>query len=111
MKPSVLLLRIIHGLFAVYFIGCLAYLYISAMTKQWNVFTSVSLISLAAEGIFVFILNHGDCPLIHIQKRIGDPVPFFELIFPKQFAKKAIPTFAVLTIVGLVILMLRFIFL
>jgi hypothetical protein len=68
------------------------------------------MVSLAAEGFMVFVLNKGDCPLIHIQKRIGDPIPFFNLIFPAPFAKKAIPIFSMITLAGLLLLIGRFVF-
>lgn len=76
MKLSIILLRIFHGIFALYFIGCLLYLYYSAITTKVNIITEIALISLALEGLLVFVINKGDCILIHLQKRIGDPVPF-----------------------------------
>jgi hypothetical protein len=69
----------------------------------------VAVISLGIEGFIVFTLNSGDCPLIHIQRRIGDNTPFFNLFFPAKMAKQAIPTFAKLTWIGVVLLMVRLI--
>jgi len=108
MKKSVILLRTVHGIFALYFISCLFYIYYAAVTKTFTVILAIALISLAIEGLLVFILNKGDCPLIHIQKKIGDPIPFFDLFLPAPIAKKAIPFFAILTLVGLVFLAVRF---
>jgi len=90
-------LRIVHGLFAVYFIGCLGYLYYAAFAGRLDWLLILAIVSLAVEGFAVFILNGGDCPLIHIQRKIGDDKPFFELILPPKLAKRAIPIFAALT--------------
>ena len=108
MKVSnkVLCLRIIHGLISVYFILCLIYLYYAAFTGRYDVLLAVSMISLGLEGILVFVLNNGNCPLIHIQKKIGDDTPFFEVFFPKAFAKRAIPVFALLTWIALGLLLI-----
>jgi hypothetical protein len=59
------------------------------------------------EGVVVFILNKGDCPLIHIQRKIGDNTPFFQLFLPEKLAKKAVPFFAKITWFGLALLAIR----
>lgn len=71
-KPRrVLLLRIVHGLFAIYFTVCLVYMYYAAFAQRADIFLAISVISLALEGVAVFILNDGHCPLIHIQRKVG----------------------------------------
>lgn len=65
------------------------------------------MISLGIEGLVVFILNKGDCPLIHIQKRIGDDTPFFNLFLSKKIAKKAVPFFAKITWIAVALLAVR----
>jgi hypothetical protein len=69
----------------------------------------IAILSLAIEGVAVFAFNQGDCPLIHIQKRIGDSKPFFELLLPSRLAKQAIPVFALLTIIAILVILLRFV--
>jgi hypothetical protein len=107
MKLSIILLRTIHGIFAIYFTFCLFYIYYSAVTIRFNTISGIALVSLASEGFLVFILNQGECPLIHLQKRIDDPVPFFNLFLPEKMAVRAIPFFTLLTIIGLVFFALR----
>jgi hypothetical protein len=85
-------------------------LYYSAIFSRINILLFISVVSLAAEGFIVFILNKGDCPLIHIQKRIGDNTPFFNLFLPPKIAKQAIPFFAKLTWIGVTLLIARLIF-
>jgi hypothetical protein len=106
-KTSVFILRLIHGLFALYFIVCLLILYYNVFVLKLNFYFYLATVSLFLEGVAVFILNKGDCPLIHIQKRLGDDVPFFNLIFPKPLAKKAVPFFALITILAVILLIIR----
>lgn len=109
MNNKVILLRTIHGLFALFFIYCIFYVYYSALTGQFNAFLWIAVSALLLEGLLVFILNRGDCPLIHIQRRIGDDKPFFNLILPPKIAKFAVPFFTVVTFLGFLLLVLRFI--
>jgi hypothetical protein len=104
---KVVVLRCIHGLFALYFTFCLVYIYYSAIFGVINLFTFIAVISLLAEGIAVFVLNKGDCPLIHIQRKIGDDTPFFRLFLPEKWAKQAVPFLAKAAWVGLGLLLLR----
>ena len=109
-KKHVLALRIFHGALTIYFTLCLIYLYTVGLTGDVDkgLFT-LAILSLAAEGIAIFALNNGDCPLIHVQKRIGDDKPFFELLLPPRLAAQAIPIFALLTIVAILIILFRFV--
>lgn len=104
---KILLLRILHGLFATYFLACLLYAYYAAFTATFDVLLLVAGVSLAVEGFLVFVVNQGDCPLIHIQRVIGDPKPFFELFFPPAAAKKALPVFAAFTWLAVALLIIR----
>lgn len=106
---KIYLLRITHGLFALYFAVCLVYLYYSAITYRVDIFLVLAVISLGIEGFVVFVLNKGDCPLIHIQKKISDEKPFFELFFSPPVAKRVLPIFAGFTWLGLLLLLVRII--
>lgn len=105
---KIFILRIIHGLFALYFIFCLLYLYYAAIFGKLNILLLIAVVSLGIEGFTVFILNKGDCPLIHFQKKIGDTTPFFQLFFPPKLAKKAVPALAKIAWIGVGLLALRF---
>jgi len=107
MKTSILLLRIIHGLIALYFLICLLYIYYCAILKIGNLLLDIAVISVLIEGVLLYIFNKGDCVLIHVQRKIGDDKPFFSLFLPEKMAKRAIPYFAVLTIIGLILLVAR----
>ena len=104
---KIVLLRVAHGIFSLYFLLCLIYLYYVGITAHFDYLLAVAVISLGLEGFTIFVLNNGDCPLIHIQRRIGDDKPFFELFLPPNVAKRAIPVFARITWVGVGILTIR----
>lgn len=106
---KIYILRVIHGLFAIYFLICLLYLYYAALFSEIDFFLLIAVLSLGIEGFIVFILNKGDCPLIYIQRRIKDNTPFFNLFLPAKLAKQALPTFAKLTWIGVALLVLRLI--
>lgn len=106
---KIFFLRVIHGLFALYFLFCLVYLYYASLFSDLNIFLLIAVVSLGIEGFLVFILNKVDCPLIYIQRRIGDNTPFFNLLFPAKVAKQAIPALTKLAWIGVALLVLRLI--
>jgi len=106
-STKIILLRVIHSLFAIYFIGCLLYLYYAAITSRFDLFLLVAFVSLSIEGFVVYIVNNGDCPLTHIQKKINDNTPFFELFFPPKFARNSFKIFALFTWGGVLLLAIK----
>jgi hypothetical protein len=46
-------------------------------------------------------LNGGDCPLGAVHKRVVDDRTFFELFLPHRYAKRAVPFFTFVTLVGI----------
>ena len=110
LSSKAIALRIVHGLFCVYYGLCLLYLYYAAYTRSFNTLLAVCIASLAVEAFLVYGLNKGDCPLIHIQRLVGDEKPFFEIFFPPWLAKQVFPVVSTIAIVGLVFLTLRYIF-
>ena len=104
---KIILLRLVHGAFAAYFISCLFYLYYAAICNRIDALLFIAILSLIAEGVAVFVLNRGDYPLAHIQRKLGDEVPFFQLFLPKDVAKKAVPFLAKITWLGLFLIAIR----
>jgi hypothetical protein len=84
-------------------------MYVALTGRVYDGLFILAACSLAFEGVVVFALNSGDCPLIHIQRKIGDDKPFFELLLPPRLAKQAVPFFAGITMVVLLALLLRFV--
>ncbi len=104
---KIVALRIVHGLFALYFLMCLIYLYYAAITGHFMNLLIIAVLSLGLEGFIVFVINKGDCPLIHVQTKIGDDKPFFELFFSPPRAAHALPIFALITWIGVGLLAIR----
>ncbi len=100
------MLRVIHSGIVLYLLGSVAFLYVSIFTLETNTYLFIALVSLIIEGILVY-LNHGNCPLAFIQRRYGDNTPFFDLVLPKRYARHAVRFFAVLTLVGIILLWIR----
>ena len=111
MKKSALYLRVFHGLVLAYFTFCLFYLYYVGLSGNVvsDVLFAFVIITVALESAMVFLANNGDCPLIHIQRKLGDETPFFELVFPQRVAKYAIQVYAGLGLIAMVIILLRFV--
>ena len=49
------------------------------------------------------VAGRGDCPMTPVQRRLGDPVPMFELVLPRRAAKAAIPVLAAVAALGMVL--------
>ena len=86
--------------------GALANVWVHAArrTRSRLLWAGVTMLSVQAAGL---VAGRGDCPLGPFQRKLGDPVPMFELILTPRAAKAAIPTLTVVGIAGLVLLLLR----
>jgi hypothetical protein len=87
-------------------LGCLGYIWASALTGRRSRRLWASVAFLSAEGA-ALVVGHGDCPVGPLQAEWGDPVPFFELVLPPRAAKAAVPLLAVVSIAGIAALILR----
>ena len=103
---TVRILRMFHGLIVMYLVASIIYIYYCAVTVQISIPLVIAIASLLIEGALV-IINDGHCPLAFIQRRFGDNIPFFDLILPPKYAKKAVPFFALLTLAGVILLFIR----
>jgi hypothetical protein len=61
---------------------------------------------LSVEGVGLMI-GGGDCPMGPFQEKLGDSVPFFELVLPPRAAKAAVPILAGASLAGFVAVALR----
>jgi len=55
---------------------------------------------LSIEGV-ALVVGRGNCPFGTLQRRLGDPVPLFELVLPPRAAKAAIPVLTFVTVAGI----------
>jgi len=98
-------LRLLHTSIGLGELGCLGYLWACALTRRRDRWLKVSAGVLAGEG--VALLAAKGCPLGVFQRRAGDDVPMFELWFGPRFAPFAIPSFTVIALVGLSLVLVR----
>ena len=86
-------LRAGHTAIALCELGGLGYVWVCALTGRRGRLLSVAIAVLAAEGVGL-VAGHGQCPLGPLQRRLGDPVPLFELVLPPIWARRAVPILA-----------------
>ena len=101
-----LFLRLIHFLIVIYLFFGIGIIYYSAITMRLGILLYIALISLTIEGALIYF-NKGNCPFGYIQRHYGDNVPFFELILPKKYAKKAVKICALITLIGMGLILIR----
>jgi len=99
-------LRIGHGLIGTLELGSLGYVWACALTRRRDRLLAAALLVLSAQGVGLAI-GRGNCPLGAIQRRLGDPVPLFELVLPPRAAKAAVPVLVAATLAGVLTLLWR----
>ena len=98
--PRAKVFRVAHAAWAILSMASLAYVWLSAVTRRRDRLLAASVTFLSLEGI-ALIVGRGDCPFGPFQRRLGDPVPLFELVLPPRAAKAAIPVLTVVTLTGM----------
>jgi hypothetical protein len=98
--------RVVHASWSVAQLGCLGYIWASAVTGRRSPQLWASVAFLFVEG-GALVVGRGDCPVGQLQTEWGDPVPFFELILPPRAAKAAVPVLAAVSLTGVAALVLR----
>ena len=98
-------LRIGHVAIGVVGLSSLAYIWFCALTGRRDRVLAAALAATALQGV-ALLVGRGSCPLGPLQKRIGDPVPLFELVLPPPAAKAAIPVLTILAVAGIASLVL-----
>ena len=98
--------RIGHFVIAAIELSAVGYLWTCAITRRRDRTLGLALALLSAQGV-ALVIGRGNCPLGPLQRRLGDPVPLFELVLPARAAKAAVPALFAVTIAGVVALVLR----
>jgi hypothetical protein len=98
--------RVVHAAWSVAQLGCLGYIWASAVTGRRSPRLWASVAFLLVEG-GALVVGRGDCPVGPLQAEWGDPVPFFELILPPRAAKAAVPVLAAVSLTGIAALVAR----
>jgi hypothetical protein len=98
--------RAAHAAIALEMLIAIAYVWWCALSGRRGRLLHMAAASLVGEGVLVSA-NGGDCPLGGLQRRLGDPVPLFELVLSPRAAKRAVPTLGAITAAGLVLVVAR----
>ncbi|MGC4106264.1 MAG: hypothetical protein QM753_07890 [Thermomicrobiales bacterium] len=106
LSPAAIAFRGVHAAIAVAELTCLGYVWFCAITRRRDRALNIAVATLGAEGIGL-VVGRGNCPLGPFQRRIGDPVPLFELVLPKRAAKAAVPVLTTVAALGVLLALAR----
>jgi hypothetical protein len=98
--------RVAHIVWAILQLAALTTVWRSALLRRRGPATWPSAAFLLIQGA-ALVAGRGNCPFGPFQRRLGDPVPMFELVLPPRAAKAAIPALAVVAATGILGLILR----
>jgi hypothetical protein len=104
--PSAKAFRIAHITWGIVGMATLGYVWLCALTRRRDRLLWVGMAFLSSEGV-ALIVGRGNCPFGPLQRRLGDPVPMFELVLPPRAAKAAIPILTVITLTGFLAVAVR----
>ena len=106
LSRAALAFRAAHAAIAAEQLIAISYVWWCALSGHRGRLLRIAAATLICEGVLV-TANRGDCPLGGLQRRLGDPVPLFELVLSRRAAKRAVPTLGAITAAGLALLVLR----
>ncbi len=106
LNPRAKAFRIAHAAWAIVSMACFGYIWVSAVARRRDRLLATSVAFLSLEGA-ALVIGRGNCPFGPLQRRLGDPVPLFELVLPPRAAKAAIPLLALATVVGIAAVVAR----
>lgn len=104
--PSARRFRVFHTVIAVIDLASLGYVWGCAIRRRRDNLLRVSMFALVIEGV-ALLVGRGNCPLGPLQRKLGDPVPLFELVLPPRAAKAAVPLLAGISVVGMALAAVR----
>ena len=106
LPPEAKAFRVAHVVWGIVALRALAHIWVCAVTRRRDRWLWAGVAFLLVQGV-ALLVGRGDCPFGPFQRRLGDPVPMFELVLPPRAAKAAIPVLLVVTLAGLATLVLR----
>jgi len=98
--------RFAHIVWGVAQLGALTYVWACALLRRRGNYLWASVALLMVQGA-ALALGRGDCPLDPFQRRLGDPVPMFELFLRPRAAKVAIPVLFAVAVAAIVAALIR----
>jgi hypothetical protein len=98
--------RVAHAAWSAVSLASLGYVWRCALVRRQDALLAGAVAFLSLEGVALAV-GRGDCPMAGFQRRLGDPVPLFELILPPRAAKAAIPVLFLVTVGGFAAVVVR----
>jgi hypothetical protein len=98
--------RVFHAAWSVAGLAGLGYIWACAARRRRDRRLWASMAFLSIEGVGL-VIGGGDCPMGPFQARLGDTVPFFELLLPPRAARAAVPILAAGSVAGFLGVALR----
>ena len=98
--------RLFHTGWSIAGLVSLGYIWACAAQRRRDrrLWASMAFLSIEGAGL---IVGGGDCPMGPIQERLGDPVPFFELVLPRWAARAAVPVLTAASLLGFLAVAVR----
>lgn len=106
LTPAARAFRLAHLAWGAVSLAALADIWVAALRGHPGIRPLVGAAWLLLEGALL-VVGRGDCPAGSLQRRLGDPVPMFELFLPPRAAKAAIPALTVVSVAGIGLLLVR----
>jgi hypothetical protein len=106
LPPRAKAFRVFHAVWSVVGMASLGYIWFCAIRRRRDAALAASIGFLSLEGAGL-IVGRGNCPAGPMQREMGDPKPFFELILPPRAAKAAVPILAGASVAGFAAVALR----
>jgi hypothetical protein len=97
--------RAAHSTIGVGELACLCYVWFCAIGRRRDPWLRLAVVVLIGEGTALLLAK--GCPLGVLQRRAGDDVPMFELWFGTRVAPFAVPTFTLIAVGGLALVLGR----
>ena len=97
--------RAAHSTIGVGELACLCYVWFCAIVRRRDPWLRLAVGVLIGEGTALLLAK--GCPLGVLQRRAGDDVPMFELWFGTRVAPFAVPTFTLIAVGGLALVLGR----
>jgi hypothetical protein len=106
LPPAARAYRVFHAAWSIAGLAAFGHVWRCAVTGHRDRILWASIGFLALEGAGL-VVGRGDCPMGEVQERMGDPVPFFELVLPPRAAKAAVPILAAGSVAGMAVVAAR----
>ena len=102
------LIKSIHAILFILMSFCIVYIFYCGITKTYNLILFIAIGSILVEGL-VLLLNNWQCPLTNLAREYGDETGrVTDMFFPAWFVPHVFQSCTALFIIGVVLLVIRY---